>query len=230
MFGEGLVNGATVVFDLDGTMIDTGPDLTAALNHVLRGLGLEEVVPGDVRPVVGLGARAIIEHALQQRGHALDAGALEAHLNGFLAYYRDNIAVHSRPFPGFEEALAGLAADGFRLAVCTNKREELAVKLLQEMDLARHFHAIAGGDTFSMRKPDPGHLLGTIAAAGGVPRRAVMVGDSRPDVAAARGADVPVIVVSFGYAGEPLENLKPDLLIDHFDDLRRGVAALLKGM
>ncbi len=221
------MNGATVVFDLDGTMIDTGPDLTAALNHVLRGLDLPQAAPEDVRPVVGLGARAIIEHALARRGHAIDAGALEAHLDSFLAYYRQNIAVHSTPFPGFETALAGLAAEGFRLAVCTNKREDLAVKLLKEMRLAQHFHAIAGGDTFPVRKPDPGHLLGAIALAGGVAQRAVMVGDSRPDVAAARAAGVPIIAVSFGYAGEPLENLQPDLVLHHFDDLRRAVGSLL---
>jgi phosphoglycolate phosphatase len=221
------MNGATVVFDLDGTMIDTGPDLTAALNHVLRGLDLPEAAPEDVRPVVGLGARAIIECALAGRGHACDGSTVEAHLKTFLEFYRQNIAVHSRPFPGFEDALAGLAAEGFRLAVCTNKREELAVKLLKEMRLAQHFHAIAGGDTFAVRKPDPGHLLGAITAAGGVAERAVMVGDSRPDVAAARAAGVPVIAVSFGYAGEPTGCLQPDLIIHHFDELREGVATLL---
>ncbi|MBC8050472.1 MAG: phosphoglycolate phosphatase [Chitinophagales bacterium] len=221
------MRGVTVVFDLDGTMVDTAPDLMAALDHLLVKLGLPPSDPEVVLPEVGHGARAMIDRAIHALGHKVDPADLDPMVEDFIAYYRDNIAVKSRPFPGFEIEIAWLAREGARLAVCTNKREDLARKLLTELKLDGYFHAVLGGDTLAMRKPHPGHLLATIEAANGNATNAVMVGDSAADIDAARAASVPSIAVDFGYSGEPVSALKPDAIIHHFRELRAAVHTVL---
>lgn len=222
-----MLKDATIVFDLDGTLVDTAPDLTNALNHVLTSRGHAAVSAETVRSAVGLGARAMIEVALRRAGATDD---IDQMLAEFLVHYEANIATESRPFPGAVAALEGLAASGATLAVCTNKREYLSRRLLQELEIERYFGAIAGRDTFSVAKPDPGHLTGVIGLAGGKASRAVMVGDSEVDIRTAKSAGVPVILVSFGYAGAPLDRLAPDSVIDHFDALRPSVTSLLNGV
>ena len=148
----------------------------------------------------------------------------------FLVHYEANIAAESRPFPGAVAALDSLAAQGATLAVCTNKREHLSRRLLQALQIEGYFAAIAGRDTLAVAKPDPGHLMGTIALAGGNPSRSVMVGDSEVDLRTARAASVPAIIVSFGYAASPLDGLAPTAVIDHFDELETRAAALLNGL
>ena len=161
---------ATIVFDLDGTLVDTAPDLTNALNDVLTRRGHAPVAADTIRACVGHGARVMIEEALRRAGARDDVDRMLAE---FLVHYEANIANESRPFPGAVAALEDLAAQGATLAVCTNKREYLSRKLLEELDLARYFSGLAGRDTFAVSKPDPGHLTGVIALAGGdaVPRR-----------------------------------------------------------
>lgn len=222
-----MLKDATIVFDLDGTLVDTAPDLTNALNHVLTSRGHAAVSAETVRSAVGLGARAMIEVALRRARAADD---IDQMLAEFLVHYEANIARESRPFPGAVAALEGLAASGATLAVCTNKREYLSRRLLQELEIERYFGALAGRDTFSVAKPDPGHLTGVIGLAGGKPSRAVMVGDSEVDVMTAKAASVPVILVSFGYAAAPLDRLAPDSVIDHFDALRPSATSLLNGV
>ena len=213
----------TIVFDLDGTLVDTAPDLTNALNDVLIRRG-HAPVPGDaVRACVGHGARAMIEEALRRVGAD---GDLDRMLAEFLEHYAANIAAESRPYPGAVAALESLAAEGATLAVCTNKREHLSRKLLQELDLARFFAGLAGRDTFKVSKPDPGHLLGTIELAGG-PRRAVMIGDSDIDVATANAARVPIVLARFGYGPPPRDGTRADASIDHFDELQPLLKSLL---
>lgn len=148
-------------------------------------------------------------------------------LADFLLHYEANIAVESRPFPGAVAALERLREAGARLAVCTNKRERLTRLLLQALEIEHHFTAIAGRDTFGVSKPDPRHLLGVIAAAGGGPGHALMVGDSAVDIRAAQGAGVPSILVSFGYCPPPPEGPRPDAVIDHFDMLEKCALPLL---
>lgn len=148
----------------------------------------------------------------------------------FLVHYEANIAAESRPFPGAVSALEAFAAQGAILAVCTNKRESLSRRLLQALGLDHYFSAIAGRDTFPMSKPDPGHLTGTIALAGGDPSHAVMIGDSEVDLRTAKAAGIPIILVSFGYATAPLHGLSPDAMIDHFDALAAHAGALLNGV
>jgi len=222
-----MFKGTTVVFDIDGTLIDTAPDLTNALNHVLTARGHHPVAPEVVRAAAGRGALAMIEEALRFTRVEDDADQM---LADFLAYYEANIAAMSRPFPGAVEALDRLAASGARLAVCTNKRERLTRMLLQALEIENHFAALAGRDTFPVSKPDPGHLLGVIAVAGGDPGRALMVGDSAVDINTAQRAGVPSILVSFGYAPPPPEGPRADAIIDHFDELEGKALSLLKGL
>jgi len=218
---------ATIVFDLDGTLVDTAPDLTNALNDVLTRRGHAAVPAETIRACIGHGARMMIEEALRRAGADDD---LDRMLAEFLVHYEANIAAESRPFPGAVAALESFAAQGATLAVCTNKREHLSRRLLQATEIEGYFSAIAGRDTFAVSKPDPGHLTGTIALAGGKPSRAVMVGDSEIDLRTARAASVPAIIVSFGYAASPLDGFAPEAVIDHFDELEPRAAALLNGL
>ena len=218
---------ATIVFDLDGTLVDTAPDLTNALNDVLTRRGGAPVPPPEtIRACVGHGARIMIEQALRRTGAQDDVHGMLAE---FLIHYEANIANDSRPFPGAVAALERLAVQGATLAVCTNKREHLSRKLLEQLDLARYFASVAGRDTFAVSKPDPGHLTGVIALAGGDPSRAVMVGDSDTDLRTAKAAGVPAILVSFGYATSPLDGDPPEAVIDHFDELEARARTLLNG-
>lgn len=215
-----------IVFDLDGTLLDTAPDLLAALNVVLREADLAPLEREAVRYNFGHGARALIVEGLRLSGRTVEVDRLEAMTRRFLDVYAGRSAEHTRPYPGLEGALDRLAARGHRFSVCTNKREALARPLLSALGLADRFDAVVGGDSLPVRKPHPDHLAGAIAAAGGSPARAVMVGDSDADVAAARGLGVPVIAVSFGYT-EDVAALGPDAVIDHFDGLDAAVDALL---
>jgi len=220
-----MLKDATIVFDLDGTLVDTAPDLSNALNHVLTARGHDPVPAAAVREAVGRGARAMIEEALERAATQDDVDRM---LADFLVHYEANIAAESRPFPGAVAALERLSSAGAKLAVCTNKRESLTRMLLQALELQDYFAATAGRDTFGVSKPDPGHLLGVIAAAGGEASRAVMVGDSAVDIAAARGAGVPSILVTFGYCPPPPEGPHADAVIEHFDGLEEAALPLLK--
>jgi phosphoglycolate phosphatase len=226
--GVSMLRGATILFDLDGTMIDTAPDLVHATNHTLERNGMARVDTRIIQPAVGFGARAMISAAMASLGREAPEDELTRMTEEFTAYYAENILVDSRPFPGLREAMDGLRGEGARLAVCTNKREALARKLLGALAFDGYFHAIAGRDTFPKCKPDPAHVLDTIRMAGGAETRAVMIGDSSADSLSAQGASVPFIGVSFGYGEKPIQVLKPDAVIDSFAELipaLRGVLA-----
>jgi phosphoglycolate phosphatase len=207
------------VLDLDGTLVDTAGDLTATLNDVLVGEGLPAVPLNTARTMVGHGARAMLANALLAAGVTTETERLDNLVAVFLDIYTSRIAETSRPYPGAVAALDRLAADGWRLAVCTNKFERHSRLLLSALGIADRFAAIAGQDTFGVRKPDPRHLEETIREAGGSAGRAVMVGDTEVDVQAARAAKVPVIAVDFGYSRIPVAELSPDTVISHFDAL-----------
>ncbi len=221
------MRGATVVFDLDGTLVDTAPDLTNALNHVLAGRDVPPVKPEEIRRFVGLGARRMIEEGLSRHngGAGIDAEDL---LPDFLEFYAANIAVESRPFPGAVAALDSLSEAGACLAILTNKREGLSRRLLTALDLDGRFAQIVGRDTLAICKPDPESLLTTIERAGGKSNRAVMVGDSLTDIATAKAASVPIVAVRFGYADEAVETYQPTRIIDDFSELQETVSLLLE--
>lgn len=219
----------TLVFDLDGTLVETAPDLTAALNVVLAIEGLPRADPIRARNAIGHGARAMIHRALSDISEPASDARLDRLLAEFLDYYVDHIADESHPFPGVADALDRLEADGWQFAVCTNKRAPLANKLLDALDMSGRFRVIAGPDTYGMAKPDPAHLLRTIDAAGGDAGRAIMVGDSRTDVDTARAASVPVIGVDFGYTDTPMAEIGPDVVISHYDAILGAVERLGAG-
>jgi phosphoglycolate phosphatase len=220
------MNGATIVFDLDGTLIDTAPDLIDTLNIVFAREGLPPVPYETARTLIGGGARAMIVRGLEAEGRTVVPAELERLFRDFLAHYSEHIADRSRPFPGVTDALDALAVNGSRLAVCTNKLEHLSVLLLKQLGLAHRFAVICGQDTFGVQKPDPEVLRRTIAAAGGTLRNAIMIGDSLTDIRTARAADVPVIAVDFGYTDRPVSELGPDRIISRFADLPSAVAEL----
>ncbi|MGI8839420.1 MAG: phosphoglycolate phosphatase [Caulobacteraceae bacterium] len=220
--------GATVVFDLDGTLIDTAPDLVGTLNALLAEEGLAPLALDEARPMIGQGARAMLAKGLAAAGVAADSAPMGELFERFIAHYQGRIAKESRPFPGAAAALDALAAAGARLAVCTNKRTDLSVALLQVLNLAERFAAIVGADAAPAGKPDPRHLIAAIERAGGRRERAAMVGDSASDAGAARAAGVPLVLVSFGYTDVPVRELHPDVLIDHFEELPPACARLLR--
>jgi phosphoglycolate phosphatase len=217
----------TIVFDLDGTLVDTAPDLAAATNHALGLLGLAPITIAQLHPFIGHGSKAMIDAGLRLHDVAVTADELTRLHERFLEFYADNVAVGSRPFEGVPELLDALLAGGARLAVCTNKVEALSKLLLRALALDGKFRAIAGRDTFAMFKPAPGHLLGTIEMAGGRGDRAVMVGDSEVDIATAAAAHVPSIAVTFGYTPRPVRELGPDAVIDHYREFPAALEKVL---
>src|SRR5882757_5812127 len=222
-----MISPRTVVFDLDGTLVDTAPDLINALNHVLDREGLPPVPLHSARNMIGAGARRLIERGLELEGRSVGLEDINRLTSDFIDYYAAHIADASRPFDGLESALDDLHARGYRFAVCTNKLEWLSKLLLDQLGLSARFSAICGADTFGVSKPDPMFLRETVARAGGQISTTIMVGDAGPDVGVARRAGVPVIGVEFGYTDVPIAELKPDRLIGHMRDLPDAVNSLL---
>jgi len=206
-----------VIFDLDGTLVDTAADLHAATNHVLQSLGRDSVSLAQVRHMTGYGAVKLIELGLEATGGTADLD-MESLRQRFLRYYRANICEHSCVFPKGETMLEALINKGFQLAVCTNKPIEMAQALLQSLNIDHYFGAITGGDSFSFKKPDPRHILETVSQLKGQ-GSAVMVGDASPDILGAKAAHMPAIAVDFGYADVPLVELAPDHIISCFSAL-----------
>jgi phosphoglycolate phosphatase len=213
-----------IVFDLDGTLVDTAPDLVTALNYVLAREGLPGVPLASARNMIGAGARKLIERGLEVEGRPVTVDDLDRMTADFIEFYAAHIADASRPFEGLEAALDNLASRGFRLAVCTNKLESLSRRLLDALGLSARFAAICGADTFGVSKPDPAILRQTVAKAGGAVASSIMVGDSGNDIGVARRAGMPVIGVSFGYTDVPIAELEPDRLIHHMRDLPEAAA------
>lgn len=207
------------VFDLDGTLIDTAPDLVDSLNHTIAAAGLAPVTYSDLTWLVGHGAKAMIERSFALRGKPLSEDDYPAMLQRFITHYQGGMPGKGKPYDGVFAAMERLAAAGFRLAVCTNKMESLARTLIDTNGLTERFAAITGGDTFPVRKPDAQHLLGTIERAGGDVSRTVMIGDSLNDMLVATNAGVPSIAVDFGYSDRPVADLSPSLVISHYDQL-----------
>jgi phosphoglycolate phosphatase len=211
-----------VVFDLDGTIADSAPDLAAALNAALVSLGRAPQSLEAVRGMIGHGTRALLRNGLAATGGCDEALVTEAY-PVLLAYYEAHICDLTMPYPGVEQAWDDLAAQSVRLALCTNKPAALTDKLLAALGWQQRFAAVVGGDTLGVSKPDPAPLHLAIAQAGGGP--AAFVGDSIVDIETAKAAGVPSIAVSFGFADRPAHELGADAVIDGYGEL---IAALVR--
>jgi len=216
----------TLVFDLDGTLADTAPDIIATLNAVLASLGHSPLSDRHAITLVGSGARALLAEGLKAANVPFDQTRLDELFVKYLAHYENHLADQTKLYPGVVSALDRLSDQGFILAVCTNKMERHSKILLEKLGINDRFSTICGRDTFPFFKPDPRHLTMTIEQAGGHPQNAIMVGDSGTDIATARNANLPVIAVNFGYSETPVAHLKPDIVIEHYDHLYEAVIML----
>ncbi|WP_430911087.1 phosphoglycolate phosphatase [Methylobacterium sp. sgz302541] len=215
------------VFDLDGTLAETAGDLVGTLNVLLARETLPTLPLAEARDMIGAGAKALIQRGFAAAGEPLPADKLDTLFHDFLEHYGAHLCDHSHLYPGVVEALDALTARGFALAVCTNKIEAHAVELLGALGIANRFAAICGRETFPYFKPDPRHITLTVERAGGDPARAVMVGDSRADIEAAKAAGIPVVGVTFGYTDLPVAELGADRVISHYDALAEAVRELV---
>jgi len=220
-------NSPLITFDLDGTLVDTAPDLIGALNYILVREKLPPLPLESARNLIGSGARRLLERGFEAEGRQVSTDEMSRLTADFIAYYAEHIADESRPFDGLEAALDDLAAKGCRFAVCTNKLEWLSLRLLDRLGLTDRFAAVCGADTFGVSKPDPVILRQTVAKAGGSIGKTLMVGDAGTDVGVARRTGVPVVGVTFGYTEIPIADLKPDRLIAHMRELPAAVEDLL---
>ncbi len=212
----------TICFDLDGTLINSAPDLFNALDHCLISHSFPLSDHNKISPHIGQGAKAMIRKALedsQLSAITSDEDLIEKLWHSFIDHYKIHSADHSHPFDGAVVAMELLSDEGHTLAVCTNKTEQLTLPLLDKLDLSKHFSAITCADSYPFKKPDPRHLLNTITKAGGTPPHALMIGDSRTDIETAKNADIPSIGVDWGYTDIPMHELSPDHLISHFNEL-----------
>ena len=216
-----------IVFDLDGTLVDTAPDLLDSLNHTLSAGGVARTDTAGFRQFVGHGGRVMIERAYQAQKKALATDEHDRLFALFLEHYGAGIPGQSKPYPGVVEGLDRFRAAGYLLAVCTNKTEAFSKRLLVGLGMSGYFAAICGQDTFANRKPDPRHLTETIGLAGGDASKAVMVGDSRTDIDTAKAAGVPVVAVDFGYTDRHVSEFEPSKVISHFDELTVALAERL---
>lgn len=222
------LDGWTIAFDLDGTLVDSAPDLIGTLNHLLHEHGHAPVPLSSARHLVGHGARALLRHGFAEAGAVWDEAAHPGLFDRFIAHYVGRIADDSRPFEGVVETLEALAGRGALLCVATNKRSDLAEALIDALDLGRHFAAVVGADRVSARKPAAAHLIEAVAMAGGDPGRAIMVGDASTDTGAARDAGMPCVVCAFGYNDLPRDRLGGDAWIERFAELEAVSAALCR--
>lgn len=213
-----------LVFDLDGTLIDSAPDLHAAVNRLLGPDGRRLLDYAELVRMVGDGVPVLVRRAYEATGGIPED--IDEKIERYHALYGAALADLTAPFPGVVETLEALQAAGHRMAVCTNKPHRATTEILETLGLRGFFAAVAGGDSLPVRKPDPGHLLGTLDMLGAGPDRAVMIGDSRNDVAVAHAAGVPAIAVSYGYRREPVEELGADVVVDRFEDVPRALGRL----
>jgi len=213
-----------LIFDLDGTLVDSLPDLRAALNDTLREIGKAPLSRAAVRRMIGDGTAALVARGLAAR--AVPEAALEERLARFLAFYEADPVARTRLYPGVRRTLAALRADGRRLAICTNKPQRASLAVLRGLALEGCFAAVVGGDSVARRKPDPGHLLAAVAALGAAPGEAIMIGDNEHDVAMAQAAGIPVILAEYGYARVPVAGLDADGRIGAFAELPDAIGAL----
>jgi len=210
----------TVLFDLDGTLVDSAPDLHVAANKLLAEENRRSVTLGEIIMMIGDGVPKLVERAFEATGEVARDDNLAALTTRYLEFYEPHAADLTRPFPGAIDCLHRLKNQGFALALCTNKPYDPALEILDSLGLAEALTVVIGGDSLpGIRKPDPRHLLAAIDKLGADAHSTVMIGDNANDINAAKAANLPAIVCRFGYTQGPAENLGGDVIIDHFNEL-----------
>jgi len=209
----------SAIFDLDGTLAHTAPDLVGAANDLMAAEGLPRIDVSIAEKTAGFGAKALIRAAFDNAKESYDEARVDALFHPFLDRYAERIADESRLYDGAEMVLDDLARDGWLLGICTNKPEGLAIELMTRLGALERFGALLGADTLLVRKPDPAHLFETISRIGGDPATSVMIGDTDTDLKTARNAEIPCILTSFGYSHIPVARLKPDAIVDRFEQI-----------
>ena len=221
------LEGWTIAFDLDGTLVDSAPDLIGTLNRLLEKEGLPPRPVSAARHLVGHGALALLKNGFAEAGAEWKEENSKALFDAFLADYNANIAVDTAPFPSCLDVLDRLAARGATLVVATNKRTDLSVNLMNTLGISSRFAAIVGPDIVSAKKPDGAHIREAVLKVGGDPAKSIMVGDSTTDTRAAKDANIPCILVSFGYSDVPVPEIGGDITIDHYDEFEAALAKLV---
>ena len=215
-----------IIFDLDGTLANTAPDLLGTLNRITKPYDLSQMGMSEFGQIIGHGAKAMIKRAFELNNKPLDEPTLEALFKDFLADYSTNIANETTLYEGVLQAMDTLGSKGFEFALCTNKTESMARLLLEELGVTNHFKSITGGDTFEFRKPDARHLIETANLAGHSISKAIMIGDSATDINAAINAKIPSVAVTFGYSDEPIESLDATKIINYFSELPTAIESI----
>jgi len=216
----------TVIYDLDGTLIDSARDMQVAVSRVLADHGLPPVTEDDVRIFMGQGSKVTMNKAFTKYGRTLDDAALSAVTAEFVRYYEADPVSHTIAFAGVSEVVGRFDRLGLKQGVCTNKFERPSRMILEHLKLMPPIADLAGADTFPVRKPDPRHILMLVERMGSAPDRAVMVGDSIHDVHAAHGAGLPAVLVSWGYTATPASELGAEAVIERFDALPQALERL----
>lgn len=219
----------TVIYDLDGTLIDSAKDMQMAVSHVLADHGLPPVTEDDVRIFMGQGSKVTMGKAFAKYGRALDDEALSAVTREFVRYYEADPISHTIAFKGVADVVARFARLGLKQGVCTNKFERPSRMILEHLKLMPPISDVAGADTFPVRKPDPRHILLLIERMGGSAGRTVMIGDSIHDVEAAHAAGLPAVLVSWGYTATPASELGAEAVIERFDALPDALGRIAGG-
>jgi len=215
-----------LLFDLDGTIIDSAPDVCASINQTLGTMGRPPITVDNIKALVGFGARTLCEKTLAMTGKPSNEEEINFLLTGFLNYYRKNPSEHTVIFPGALNALSLFKNAGIKLGICTNKPEATCLPVLEALKLRQFFSSVICGDTLAFRKPDPRHVFHTLDDMGADASNAALIGDSEADIKAAHNAGLPSVLVTFGYCHVPFDTLNADAIIDHFDNLDSALKAI----
>lgn len=221
---------SSLLFDLDGTLIDSAPDVCASINRVLETMNRPSISIIETKLLVGFGARTLVEKTLEMTGPTGSKNDIDFLLSGFLDNYSRNPCEHTVLFPGARDALERFLSAGIQLAICTNKPEATCFPVLEALDLRRYFVSIICGDTLEYRKPDARHIFHTLDDMGAALNTAAFIGDSETDIEAANNAGMPSVLVSFGYCHVPFDRLGANALIDHFDQLDAALDGIAEKM
>ncbi len=217
----------TVIFDLDGTLVDTLPDIFEALKSTAKQFDLELIPEKTLRKLLSRGSRTLIRTQFEYSKKNFSEKDIELGVDHFINFYQSNISTYSKLFPGILDCLNWLKNESANIAICTNKYEKLAKQLIKDLGISNYFNSITGSDTFKYRKPNPYHLVNTIKLANGSLKNSVLIGDSTTDLKTGRNANIPIIIVGWGYSDIPPHQIGGDDFINNGSQLISSIKKIL---